>query len=130
MSKKTLLSAAAILVLTALVATPASAQLGGHNFRGDAGLSAGSQPPPGWYFILIYLSYDTDTLRDRNGDQQHNCFVLHLFLPLGKWSITEKARMLSLFPQRPLKLTAPAAATACYGRVISTAHDDSLPFGV
>ncbi len=69
MSKKTFLSVAAVLILAALAATPASAQLGGHNFRGDWGLTSGSQPPPGWWFGLFYVAYDTDTVRDRNGDR-------------------------------------------------------------
>ena len=46
-----------------------SAQLNGHNLRGDFGLASGSQPPPGSYLSPFYVNYDVDTLRDRNGDR-------------------------------------------------------------
>jgi hypothetical protein len=44
------------------------AQFNGHNLRGDYGLQSGSQPAPGWYGTLLYIDYNIDTLRDRNGD--------------------------------------------------------------
>ena len=54
--------------LLALLPALAHAQLNGHNLRGDYGLLSGSQPPPGWYATLLYVDYDIDTIRDRNGD--------------------------------------------------------------
>ena len=57
------------LVVGLLLALPAAAQLNGHNLRGDYGLSAGSQPPPGLWLGAIYVNLDIDSLRDRNGDQ-------------------------------------------------------------
>jgi len=48
---------------------PAAAQLSGHNTKGDFGLQAGTQPPPGWYVVPMYYDYSADTLRDRNGDR-------------------------------------------------------------
>ena len=52
-----------------LVATAGHAQLNGHNLRGDYGLMAGSQPPPGIWVGLIYPNIDVDTLRDRDGNE-------------------------------------------------------------
>jgi len=66
---RTLLAVAASLILTALVSTPASAQLGGANFKGDYGLTSASQPTPGWWLGLYYVAYDTDTIRNKNGDR-------------------------------------------------------------
>ena len=60
--------AIACCLLFALSSGPARAQFAGHNFRGDFGLQSGSQPDPGWYLAALYLSYDADTLRDRNGN--------------------------------------------------------------
>jgi hypothetical protein len=59
---------AAIFTGLLLLASPAIAQLNGHNLRGDFGMQAGTQPPPGFYAGLIYAHYDVDDLRDRNGD--------------------------------------------------------------
>jgi hypothetical protein len=59
----------AVAVLAALAPATASAQLSGHNARGDFGLMSGSQPPPGFYLIApTYLRYDADTLRNSVGD--------------------------------------------------------------
>lgn len=66
---KTFLAVAASLILAVLVSTPASAQLSGANFKGDYGLTSASQPPPGWWLGLYYVAYDTDTVRDKNGDR-------------------------------------------------------------
>ena len=44
-------------------------QLNGHDFRGDWGMQAATQPPPGWSVSVVYLNYHTDTVRDRNGDR-------------------------------------------------------------
>jgi hypothetical protein len=56
------------VALLTLLQGVASAQLNGHNLRGDYGLQSGSQPPPGWYASLLYINYNIDTVRDRNGD--------------------------------------------------------------
>lgn len=61
--------AAAILIAAALIPAAASAQLNGHNFRGDYGLSSGTQPPAGWWLSMLYALYDTDTVRNKNGDR-------------------------------------------------------------
>jgi len=60
----------ALAVLVAvLAATAGHAQLNGHNLRGDYGLMAGSQPPPGIWVGLLYPNIDIDTLRNRDGDE-------------------------------------------------------------
>lgn len=69
MSKATCLSIVLLVAVAALVSTPASAQLSGHNFRGDYGLTSGSQPEPGWYVSMFYVAYETDKVVDRNGDR-------------------------------------------------------------
>ena len=43
---------------------PSSAQLAGHNLRGDYGLSSGSQGPPGPYLAGTYVRYPVDSIRD------------------------------------------------------------------
>jgi hypothetical protein len=61
------LAITALLVCT-LGITPARAQLNTQHIRGLAGLKAGSQPPPHWYFILPLLYvYNTDTIRTADG---------------------------------------------------------------
>ena len=52
----------------ALLASPAEAQFLGHNFTGDMGLMAGTQAPPGWNLAVVYLRFDGETLRDRDGN--------------------------------------------------------------
>jgi len=59
------------LLPVALVMIPGLAHAGflGHNGLGDYGLQSGTQPDPGINVALMYLRYDSDTLRDRNGNQ-------------------------------------------------------------
>ena len=52
----------------AAVAVPAQAQLNGSHTLGDFGVQSGSQPPPGFYAALFYLRYDTDTIKDADGN--------------------------------------------------------------
>lgn len=54
--------------LTLALATPARAQLNGSHTLGDYGVQAGSQPGPGFYNIVFYYNYDTDTLKDIDGN--------------------------------------------------------------
>ena len=66
MRRLTLLASACALLL--LLATPAQAQLNGSHTLGDFGVQSGSQPAPGFYAALFYLRYDTDTIKDRDGN--------------------------------------------------------------
>lgn len=52
----------------AIGSTVASAQFNGSNLKGDNGLQAGSQPAPGTYVGMLFLHYNGDSLRNRNGD--------------------------------------------------------------
>src|SRR5688572_1031718 len=56
------------LVLVALSSVPAYAQLNGENLLGDFGVLSGTQPAPGVYASFLYYRYDTDGIRDRNGN--------------------------------------------------------------
>ena len=58
-------------VLTAvlgMISGQAHAGFLGHNGLGDFGLQSGTQPDPGLNLALMYLRYDSDTLRNRDGD--------------------------------------------------------------
>ena len=58
-----------LLALAALVAAPAYAQLNGENLLGDNGVKSGSQPAPGFYVSSLYYLYNTDTIKDANGNR-------------------------------------------------------------
>jgi hypothetical protein len=62
----TLFAVAAGLAL--LLASPAMAQLNGSHTPGDFGVTSGSQPLPGFYAALLYLTYDADTIKDADGN--------------------------------------------------------------
>ena len=59
-----------VVIVVTGAATDANAQLNTQHIKGVTGLKAGSQPPPHLYLIapLLYL-YNTDTVKDRNGDR-------------------------------------------------------------
>lgn len=57
----------ALLLLLGLT-IPVLAQMNGHNLKGDYGLMSGTQPTPGFYLAPVYMHYNGDTLRNRNGD--------------------------------------------------------------
>lgn len=63
-----MLIAAAMTVLCLLPST-ASAQLSGQNIKGDTGLKAGSQPPPGAYVAVPLWFYTADAVKDRDGNE-------------------------------------------------------------
>ncbi len=54
--------------LTLILATPVHAQLNGSHSLGDFGVQSGSQPLPGFYAALFYLRYDSDTIKDADGN--------------------------------------------------------------
>lgn len=65
---KRLAIAGAVCGLALLVAAPARAQLNGSHLDGDFGVQSGTQPQPGFYTALIYLRYDTDTIKGPDGN--------------------------------------------------------------
>ena len=54
--------------LALLLASPAKAQLNGSHTPGDFGVNSGSQPLPGFYAALLYLTYEADTITDADGN--------------------------------------------------------------
>lgn len=57
-----------IVVMTVLFVAPAAfAQLNGPNIKGDVGLKAGSQAPPGTYVAVPLWFYSADKVKDRDG---------------------------------------------------------------
>jgi len=50
------------------LARPAAAQLNGSHSLGDFGVQSGSQPQPGFYTALFYYRYDTDTIKNTDGE--------------------------------------------------------------
>ena len=68
LSMKQLMLRGAACGLTLVLAIPAQAQLNGSHILGDFGVQAGSQPAPRFYAALFYLRYDTDTIKDADGN--------------------------------------------------------------
>jgi hypothetical protein len=62
------LIAAAMIVLCLLPSTT-SAQLNGSNIKGDVGLKAGSQAPPGAYIAVPLWFYTADAVKGRDGNE-------------------------------------------------------------
>jgi hypothetical protein len=61
---------AGALFAFAVGVTPVHAQLNTQHIKGTVGLKSGSQPPPHIYVIApLFYAYNTDKVRDRNGDQ-------------------------------------------------------------
>ena len=58
----------AICVSTLASAAPAAAQLNGSHSPGVFRVQSGSQPQPGFDAALFYLRYDTDTIKDADGN--------------------------------------------------------------
>ena len=52
------------------VPSAAFAQLNGQNIKGDAGLKAGSQAPPGAYVAVPLWFYTADAVKDREGAER------------------------------------------------------------
>jgi hypothetical protein len=63
-----MLIASAMTVLCLLPATT-FAQLNGSNIKGDAGVKAGSQAPPGAYVVVPLWFYTADAVKDHDGNQ-------------------------------------------------------------
>lgn len=77
---------AAALVLC-LSSGEARAQLNGHNLKGDYGVGSGTMAPPGTYASWLFVNYDTDTIRNRDGDQLNTqgSIGVNASLPVVSW---------------------------------------------
>ena len=81
------------LIVLLVLGSPlaAHAQLNGHNSLGDFGLLSGSQSAPGLYLTSFYYRYDSDLLRDQNGDrvtlspQDPGSIGVNAFAPVLSW---------------------------------------------
>jgi hypothetical protein len=87
-SMKTPLFCGALLGLVTFVSLPAYAQLNGENLLGDNGVKSGSQPAPGFYLSALYYFYNTDTIKNADGNRitldptQAGSQKLHVIAPL------------------------------------------------
>jgi hypothetical protein len=66
---RTALAPVAAVALLLLTAAEGAAQLNGQNIKGDVGLKAGSQAPPGTYVAIPLYFYTADAVKDRDGDE-------------------------------------------------------------
>jgi hypothetical protein len=84
--------AALVVSCHCLIPPPASAQLAGFNIKGDQGLKAGSQAPPGVYFGAPLNWYKTDTVKNEDGNALSTTGDVTLFLggPLVNVVTTKK----------------------------------------
>lgn len=75
-----------------LVPRTALAQLNGFNIKGDQGLKAGSQAPPGIYYGAPFYWYGTDTIKNQDGRTFSTTGDLNMFLggPLVNVVTTKK----------------------------------------
>jgi hypothetical protein len=67
--RRTALVAAAAIAAVLLAPAESAAQLNGQNIKGDAGLKAGSQAPPGAYVAIPLWFYTADAVKDRDGNE-------------------------------------------------------------
>jgi hypothetical protein len=120
--------------LAILVASPARAQLNGSHLTGDFGVNSGTQPQPGFYAAFIYLRYDTDEIKDADGNtvrpfpQSPGSVTVNAVAPL-LWYVS-KAKVLGAnfgayvaFPFANTSLEAPAIALS---ETVGTSFADML----
>jgi len=79
------------ILLSLAAAAPAHAQLLTQHIKGGVGLKAGSQPPPGGYIPVIVYVYNTDTVKDRDGNElASNASITSVFFGTGYSHVTTK----------------------------------------
>ena len=85
---KTPLLCCVLLALITLVSSPAYAQLNGENLLSDNGVKSGSQSAPGLFLSALYYFYNTDTIKNADGNRitidptQAGSQKLHVIAPL------------------------------------------------
>ena len=94
-----ILISAAMAVLCLFPSTTA-AQLNGPNIKGDVGLKAGSQAPPGVYIAVPLSFYTADAVKDRNGNQ-----ILTGKLDAEIFGVAAQCRDAEEGPRRQLRLS-------------------------
>jgi hypothetical protein len=82
------------VTLTLMAPTPALAQLGGENLRGDYGMKSGSQGPPGTYVGDVFYFYRTDTVKDLSGNSVRGATSLNIFADVILGSQVTKKKIL------------------------------------
>jgi hypothetical protein len=82
------------IVLLAASPIPAIAQLNGFNIRADVGLDAGTQPPPGPYYGVVFYRYGTDRINDREGNKLNLDGSLNQFVFAPLVSVVAKQKVL------------------------------------
>ena len=120
--------------LLLILVAPAHAQLNGSHTLGDFGVQSGTQPPPGFYAALLYLRYDTDTIKDADGNtvrlspQSPGSLAVSALAPMA-WYVS-KAKFLGAnygamvaVPLANVSLEAPAFALA---NTVDTSVSDLL----
>ena len=120
--------------LLLILVAPAHAQLNGSHTLGDFGVQSGTQPPPGFYAALLYLRYDTDTIKDADGNtvrlspQSPGSLAVSALAPMA-WYVS-KAKFLGAnygamvaVPLANVSLEAPALALA---NTVDTSVSDLL----
>jgi hypothetical protein len=105
------------LIVFAGSASVASAQLNIPVIRGDHGLQAGSQPPPGTYLTGLYYFYDTSEIVDKNGTSTHRVGIEQGF-GIAALSYVSKKKILgatyganAVFPLANLAISKPLSDT-------------------
>jgi len=93
-SRRTIPAISLIGWLLMMICMPAAAQNLGLNLRGDVGLKSGTQPIPGYYFVIpLYCRSDYDSLRGPNGNSVpfNNSAAINLIAPAfamtTKWKV-------------------------------------------
>ena len=81
------------MVALTFAASPTFAQLNTQHVKGSVGLKGGSQPPPGGYVVapLLYF-YNTDTVKNRDGEELpfHPSLTADLFAAGYSYVTTKK----------------------------------------
>jgi hypothetical protein len=70
------------MCLSSFFVAPVFAQLGGEQIRGDLGLNAGTQAPPGWYIAETLYFYRPTEVTGQNGAPLPGSISLNLFAPV------------------------------------------------
>jgi hypothetical protein len=83
-----------VVLVVLLVSGAASAQLNGLHLKGDVGLDAGSQTPPGAYWGTLFYWYDTSRINNQSGDQVNPNGSLNLFAGMPLISVVTGHKIL------------------------------------